>query len=56
MEDGLLNWFGDRFAEAGEIVALGVDLAGLDVVATCEWEWMAGTTVAPDRLRRVWEI
>lgn len=56
MEDGLLNWLGDRFPDTEKIAALEVDLAGLDVVARCEWEWLVGTTGAPDCLRRVWEI
>jgi len=56
MEDGLLNWLDDRFPDPEKIVTLEVDLAGLDVVARCEWEWLVGTTGAPDCLRRVWEI
>ena len=56
LADGLANWLGERFEDDERLVALEVDLSGVELVGTCAWEWLTRSVVTPNRIRRQWSL
>jgi hypothetical protein len=62
-KNALMNWLGERIEEMEEEqdmtfeeLCLEIDLTGLEIVDTVEYEWACLDLITPDRILSIFEI